>query len=88
MPKKDKRVHGNRSIAPADLKEYGPIMTERELACYMGISIEHARRHRTPKYMRDGAIWPPHHREGGQRSAVYYRRTEVRDWVMGLPPQS
>ena len=87
MPRKDQRIFGNRTVAPADLRKYESKMTERHLAEYLGISHTHARRHRSPLYRKKGVSWPKVRREGGERSPVFYRRVDVLEWVKTLPRQ-
>jgi len=63
-------------------------MTERQLAEWLGISENLARRYRTGKEYEkdDGRDWPEHHRVvRGTSLAVRYKKKAVRDWAKRLP---
>lgn len=79
------RIHGQRLVDPKLLSRYPEEMTELDVAAFLDISENHARRHRTVYKVKGSHTWPRHFRLGGQRGAVRYRRAEVRKWVQGLP---
>lgn len=87
----EKRLHGSRILDSALLDDYDDNMSEAELAEFLDISENHARRHRTssnPPNAESG--WPEHYRDfsDGINSSVYYKKSAVRKWFRTLPVQS
>lgn len=79
-------AHGFRAIDAETLDDYPDPMPEADLAKFLGISVAHARRHRTPNPPNPDEGWPRFVRESvdGFHLAVFYKHSAVRKWLRGL----
>jgi hypothetical protein len=85
------RKHGRRTLDLDALDKSGADMTEGDLAAWMGISENLARRYRTAEaYGQEGERdWPEHYRvpcDGRPAiTSVRYRQKDVMRWAKRLP---